>query len=66
MSNGLRTLLIGLGVGLAFIGLVTTVRLVSTKSRTRLKAQENGVDEDARARMDAEGGALQPIPTHIH
>ena len=66
MPNGLKTVLVGLGVGLAFIGLITTMRLVAARSRGRLRAQEKGVDDDARARMDAEGGAMQPIPTHIH
>lgn len=66
MTNGLKMVLVGLGVGLALIGLITTMRMVGARSRGRLRAEENGVDEDARARMDAEGGAMQPIPTHIH
>ena len=66
MTNGLKAVLVGLGVGLAFIGLVTTMRMMAARSRGQLRAQDNGVDEDARARMDGEGGAMQPVPTHIH
>lgn len=64
MTNGLKTVLAGVGVGLAIFGLITTVRM--TRSKRRVKVEERLVDEDARARMEAEGGALQPVPTHIH
>lgn len=57
-------MLMGAGVGLAIIGLLTTLRL--TTRRGRVLVEEATVDDDARARMDAEGGAMQPMPTHIH
>lgn len=54
----------GAGLGLAIVGLISLFRQVS--KQTRKLTKEAAVDEVARSRMDAEGGAMQPMPTHVH